>query len=436
LRSGHGGVRNFPLTSQINDKIKKSLRYSVLDGSGWAAMMGFTQSYTTPFALALKASTSEIGVLSSLPQLLLSLGQLLTPRLTERVGGRMRLMVPVIFGQAIMLIPLIFVPFIFPEPKVLWVIIFVTLGSLLGNMANPAWGSMMADLVPPNVRGSYFSMRGRITGFVMLVASLLAGGILQILNHQVFIGFALLFGAAALFRFASLYYLSRQYDPPMVVQKTSHPGLWMIFREMSKSNLGNFNLYFSLMNFFTMISAPFFAVFMLRDLNFNYTYYMLIICTNALSNMLFQTFWGRRADRAGNLMVIRVTSFILPLLPLTYVFTSNIVILMCSEVISGCAWGGFNLTSLNFVFDSTQPATRTKQIALFNAIAGGFLFVGALIGGFIIPHLPPVNGYQLRTLFIISGALRALLVLVMLHMLKEVRNVPKVGFLQFITGRL
>jgi len=52
---------------QTRLRVKKSLKFSVLDGAAWAAMFGLTQNYITPFALALKATTVQIGLLSSLP---------------------------------------------------------------------------------------------------------------------------------------------------------------------------------------------------------------------------------------------------------------------------------------------------------------------------------------------------------------------------------
>jgi MFS family permease len=328
------------------------------------------------------------------------------------------------------------IPFFFPEPRIVWLITFVTLGTVLGATANPAWGSMMADLVPANIRGSYFSNRGRIAGFITLVASLIGGAILQMLNKRVFFGFAILFGGAALFRLVSLYFLRKQYEPPAIKEKADSPGLWKIFRQLGPTNLGKFTLYIALINFVTMLSGPFFAVFMLKDLHFNYTYYMIIICTNALSNMAFQTFWGRRADKAGNIMVLKVASILLPILPLNYVFSSNIYYLVFAEIMSGFAWGGFNLAAANFVFDATEPASRTKQIAVFNTITGLAICTGALIGGFIAPHLPQTMGYQLRTLFMISGLLRALLALILLRLIVEVRDVPKVNLIQFLTNRI
>ena len=50
-------------------------------------------------------------------------------------------------------------------------------------------------------------------------------------------------------------------------------------------------------------------------------------------------------------------------------------------------------------------------------------------------HLPNLLGYQLRTLFAISGSLRALLALIMLRLIVEVRDVPKVNVIQFLAAK-
>ena len=78
--------------------VKKSLRYSILDGSAYSAMVGLTQDTITPFALALKATTAQIGLLSSLPNLAMALSQLAVPRLAERAISRKKFILPIAFA--------------------------------------------------------------------------------------------------------------------------------------------------------------------------------------------------------------------------------------------------------------------------------------------------------------------------------------------------
>ena len=122
-------------------------------------MAGLTGNYITPFALALKATTAQIGLLTSVPSLLMSLAQLSAPRLSEKAGSRKALVLPTVFLHALMWLPVFLVPYLVPNGKVWWLVTFVSVSSVLGTMANPAWGSMMADLVPLRIRGRYFAAR-------------------------------------------------------------------------------------------------------------------------------------------------------------------------------------------------------------------------------------------------------------------------------------
>jgi len=45
------------------------LKYSIADGSAYSAMLGLIQDYVVPFALALKATIVQVGLLSSIPNL-------------------------------------------------------------------------------------------------------------------------------------------------------------------------------------------------------------------------------------------------------------------------------------------------------------------------------------------------------------------------------
>jgi MFS family permease len=103
--------------------------------------------------------------------------------------------------------------------------------------------------------------------------------------------------------------------------------------------------------------------------------------------------------------------------------------------VSGFAWSGFNLAGVNFVYDASEAQNRTKHIAVFNAITCLATFLGALIGGYLVPLLPQLFGYQLLSLFTISGILRGLVALLLARQLVEVRRVPDLNLTEFMMGR-
>jgi MFS family permease len=416
-------------------KVNKSLKYSVLDGSFWAVMAGLTQSYITPFALALKATTAQVGLLTSIPNLLMALSQLAAPRIVARTGNRKALILPVVFLHAIMWVPILLIPFIMPGNKIWWLILFVTISSVAGSMAGPAWGSMMADLVPDRIRGRYFAGRGRIISLVTLVFGFIAGGILQLLKNNGFLGFVLIFAGAVLARLGSFYFLTKQYEPPLVVNKNNHERLFDVIRGLGSSNLGRFSIFVALVSLVTNMASPFFSVYMLRDLNFSYISYVIVTSTGSLTALFFLTYWGKRADRAGNIKVIRITAILIPFIPFLWLISKQVWWLVIAETFSSFAWAGFNLAAVNFVYDAAAPELKTSRIAVFNAMNGIAVCVGALLGSFLASRLPPVLGYSLLTLFTVSGLLRAIVIVFFFRTFSEVRHVAKVGVADLLLSR-
>ena len=422
-------------TKHETHKVRNSLRYSVLDASAYSAMLGLTQNYISPLALELNATTTQIGLLSSIPSLAMAFSQLSAPYLSARAGSRKGLILPMVFMHAIMFVPILLVPYLFHFSAVWWLIGFVTVSVVLGAIANPAWGSMMADLVPERLRGKYFGFRGQVSGFITQVFSYGAAGILLLFTGNIFVGYAILFGSATVFRLLSFTFISRQYEPKLPVTKEQGPSLLEIIKNVGSSNLGKFMIFFSLIDFCTMISGPFFTVFMFRDLHFNYLYYCIVSSASQLSVLVFLPFWGRRADKWGNLKVVRIATALIWLVPIFWVFSDNIVYLAFANIVSGFAWSGFSLSGVNFAYDASTPQERTKQLAVFGAMDGLACCIGAALGGFIAPHLPPLLGYPLRTLFVISGVLRGVVALLFLRQIKEVRNVSDITNWQLLTGQ-
>src|SRR4030042_2588584 len=100
-------MRNY----QTRLKVKRNLKFSTLDGAASSAMAGFTQNYITPFALALKATTVQIGLLSSFPNFAMAFSQLISPALVNRAGTRKRVILPAVFIQALMWLPVFLLPY-------------------------------------------------------------------------------------------------------------------------------------------------------------------------------------------------------------------------------------------------------------------------------------------------------------------------------------
>ena len=95
-------------------------------------------------------------------------------------------------------------------------------------------------------------------------------------------------------------------------------------------------------------------------------------------------------------------------------------------MLSGFAWSGFNLCATNFIYDAVTPEKRTRCIAYFNVFTGMALFLGALLGGFLLNVLPALFGYKILSLFLIASILRFITVLFLSGKIKEVRKIEQI----------
>jgi len=409
-----------------NSKIKESLKNSFIDGAFCSAMLGFTEQYITPFAIALKATSAQIGMLTAFPNLIASLVQLKSADVGERLKSRMSIIKIFVFLHAFMYLPIFFIPVLFKTNRALWLILFVAIAASLNAFSGPAWTSLMADHIPARSRGRYFGWRNRLLGITTVLCALLAGFILNIFGKDNLDGFMIIIGLAFISRLMSWYFLSKMYEPPMKVTKEHYFSFWDFIKRMKESNFAKFVLFVASISFAVNMSGPFFAVFMLRDLNLSYVTYTVIVIAATISTLVSMGIWGRHADIVGNIKVIRLTSFFIPIIPVLWLFSQNIAYLIIIQIFGGYVWAGYNLSVFNFVYDAVMPEKRTRCVSYFNVINGTAICCGALLGGLLAKNLPPILGHRLLTLFLLSGVLRAAFSMVMLPMIKEVRHVEHI----------
>ena len=177
------------------------------------------------------------------------------------------------------------------------------------------------------------------------------------------------------------------------------------------------------MSFAVNIAGPYFTLYELRDLGMSYFTFVVLEAVSAVATLLAVTHWGRTADRIGNRRILLLTSLLIPFVPLLWIPSSNLVYLGVIQVFSGLAWAGFNLCSINYLFDATHEGNRTRYLSYFNAGMGLTAGMGALVGGYILHMLPSLHGSAILCLFLISGLLRLVISLAFMPRVKEVRKV-------------
>lgn len=407
-------------------KVEKNLRIAIYDGVFAGAMAGFVQEYLAPFIIFAGASVRQVGILTAMPNLLAALLQIKSAEITDRLGSRKMVLKVFVFLQASMLIFMALCTVFYTEHINIFIAL-VALYTSFGAFATPAWGSLMSDIIPESKRGEYFGWRDMLNNFVIILAMLSAGVIIHYSRKfSLTGGFAVLFILACISRMVSWHLLQQLYEPPLEPRAGTKMNFPHFLASAKENDFVKFVISISMMSFSVNLAAPFFAVLMLRELNFSYMQYTVIILTASVTVFLTIRNWGMHADRVGYIKIIKSTSLLICFLPLLWIANRDPIFLIIVQVLAGFLWAGFNISATNFIFDAVPSHERTRSIAYFNVINGSFLFAGAFIGGLLVKKLPPLFGSKILALFLISSLLRIAVTFIMILRLQEVRKVKEV----------
>ncbi len=390
-----------------NNPCYASLSLSWKEGIAASIMQAPVDEYLIPLGLFLGATPMDIGFLVAVPHLLGSISQFFAVRAVELAGSRLKFLVRASILQALFLVPVLFLPlFVFPS-RILILIAFVTLFRILANLIATVWGGLTSDYLAPEERGKYFGWRSRVTGIAGMATTITGGVLLNAFkSFWTAAGFAILFGITAAARFVSSGLMYRMQDLPEQKKPEDTFTFFMFLRAFKKSNFVKFVFYVASITFATLLAAPYFSVYMLRDLHFSYLTYMFIHMGAIVASLVSFPIWGKHADRIGNARVLKTTSLLIPVIPILWLVSSNVFYLFAIEVFAGFVWGGFNLCVLNFIYDAVSPGKRVRCLGYFGFINGVATFIGAGLGGYLAERLPMLQGSRILTLFVISGALR------------------------------
>ena len=411
----------------IKKKIEASLKTSIKEGSISIGYSSFGTSYLSPYALALNATSSQIGILDAIANLLPSLVQLKASRLLERFS-RKKLVIFSTLIVALLMIPIALLSILFLRgyPNAVWILIgLIGLLYSVSAVAGVAWFSWMGSLVPEESRGRYFSKRNRITGFFGLIFMIIAALILDQSKQAgiIFFGFGVLFSLAFMFRAIGSLLFKFQYEPHLKIHKGDYFSLWQFLKNGRDTPFGRFTIYTGLFRIATNIAGPFFTVYMLRNLGFSYIWFMIIIVSTTIFEILFYPLMGKLSDRFGNICLLRLCTPLIALTPLLWILSTNpYYLLIAPQMISAIGWAGFNIATNNYIYDSVRSEKRAYGLTYFNLINGVGLAMGAGLGSLIaLLNIGFMN--VILFIFLVSSIARFLIYFALSGKLKEVRHV-------------
>lgn len=433
--------------------VRSTLKASILDGVFASVFESATAGVLlSNFLLQLGASSVEIGIFSAIPMvvnLLQPLGAYIADRTTSRYCYNLG-----IFGVSRLLWLVLAVAIVWGSQHadshqlLLWTLATVLAASVLGAFASANWFSWLAAVVPHRLRGRYFGFRNSATSLISLLGVPLMGLSVSTWGADPILGYGvvLLVGVVAGMISLGCQFFMVDVNPQVykkdaqsdrLTEKKQKQITDFVPSVLKDSNFLMFVLYFSVWTFAVNLCAPFFNIYLLKELSLDVSLVTIYTSLSSGANLLLLMFWGKLADRLGNRPLLIAVGLVVAITPLLWLGTGNYpfavwVWLPLLHLLGGTTLGAIGLCTNNIQMEIAsieQPSTYFAIAAAVSGLAGA---LGTTAGGFLA-ELP---GMSLGSLFALSAAVR-LVGLLPLVLVREPRSqslrsiVPTFGRFKF-----
>ncbi len=384
----------------VSGSVRQSLQASTVDGGLAAVFSNITGGILlSNFLLDLGASSVEIGMVASLPMLtnlLQPLGALLSNRTTSRHNYGIWMFLP---SRLVWLLLLAGIIFVDRHQGITRQLVFLTLAlvfisNLLAALGSASWMSWLAALVPPRLRGRYYSIRNIISNLANLLCLPIASFMVANWQGSELAGYGIVLGIGILSGLASLVcqHFMIDIDPQAYIEPEQHESLLVgLTAALKDPNLVMFLLYFALWGFAVNLSTPFFNLYMLDNLEVDITWVTLFSSIYTGANMLMMLVWGRLSDRFGNRPILLCAGIAVAIIPLFWLLTgfeqvrSQLwIYLAVFHLIFGGMWSAIDLCNNNLQIGITPIQHHATFFAIVAAVAGVSGALGTTVGGFLV----------------------------------------------------
>lgn len=407
--------------------IRRNMGLCMADGAGFSLMVALGESYFPAFALAIGLSEVTAGLIVTVPLLMGSVLQLISPMAVYWLNSHRRWVVATAVVQALSFVPLVIASLTGKIPTAA-MFLMASIYWAMGMSAGPAWSTWVDAIVPKKLRTRFFARRNRMMQFISLTGFVFSGWFLQQQHKSdnALSAFAAFFAIAGICRFMSARFLALQTERPQLAPIRIIPAQDLVKRLQGRRD-GRLLFYFLCVQFAAYTAAPFFSPYMLRDLNLPYDMYTVLVGSSTFAKIIMLGFANRLARRFGLHTLLLACGIAIVPLPALWLLTRDYGMLIIFNMLGGASWGLFELVSFLLLFEAIPQEERTSILTIYNLANASAIVIGSLIGGAILS--PEAAGQQSNFLnvFAASTGFRALTLFFLYRVIKAERFFARQG---------
>lgn len=290
-------------------------------------------------------------------------------------------------------IPLIILPFtpLSGNVRLLIVMLCISLASAAVQIVSAIYNEWIAEMVPSNSRGWYFSRRTLISTACGAAFGLLGGFLLDYFKDREMtqMGYTIVFSLGVLCAMISMYYFLKmeEMERKNPVQTSIKEGLRQLISPAKDRNFVKVLIFTIVYAVSQGFAGNLYAAYARETLQLPFVVIQFFGVSHAITTILFVKMWGFLADKYGNKPILVLLAGGTVLAPLTWQFTQpnalvfNATLLILGHLFNGFVWSGVGVTQLNLYMSTSDPDDRANYLAATSAVSAIALFFAPLIGG-------------------------------------------------------
>ncbi len=369
------------------NRLRRNLRASIADGTVFSLAVGLGESYLPAFVLAVGLGEVTAGLVATVPLFVGAVVQLAAPSGVRLLGSHKRWVLACAGVQSLSFLPLVIAAAI-GHISALAVLIVASCYWTAGMSAGPAWNTWIGRLIPRPLRARFFAVRTLATQLAVLGGLIIGGVVLHFsaAAGRSFIGFALLFAAAGVFRLVSAGFLAAQGETSFAASPDRAVTLREFVRRLSNGE-GRLFKYMFIIQLATQVAGPYFTPFMLREAQFSYATYVSLLAVAFAAKILAMPAFGHLAHRFGPQRLLWIGGIGIAPMAALWLVSDSFAFLLAVQVAAGFAWGAYELGAFLLLFDTVRDEERTSMLTTFNLLNALAILGGSLFGGMILKLL-------------------------------------------------
>lgn len=429
---------------------KRALNFSIYDGA-LSAIMGSLAGgiFLMGFALKiLKARPEQIGFLAALP-MMANLIQIFGSYIIEKTGRKKMLCFVCVVISRLLWVAIITLPLAIFSPLSDWrvfvLVAVIALSSLLGSLSGVAWLAWMSELVPENIRGTYFGKRNMIASACGTVVILAAGRFLSTWEARFGednpYSYIIIFSFGLTAGLLGTWFLSRVPEVESSAQtQKSLMDFSLFLKPLKNRNFLALIIYVSCWIFGIQMAAPFYGVFMIDILKIDFSTITIFGTFAMLATLFMMKIWGPISDKLGNKPIIIVSALVLAVIPLLWIVAlpeHYYMPIMIAHLLTGAFMAGVSLSQFNILIKLSPQEGRSVYLALFAAMTGIIGGIAPIIGGWLSKIFENLQltlfAYEISNLhliFLISAGIQAITLFFILKVNEPAASTPMAVIMQ------